>query len=89
MKHTKIVIDPAREREVVDYITCDLCGDKIDNDPYDAEAVEVWHKTGSKYPDGGYGETKIYDICGKCFEEKLVAWMNSQNAKPTIEEWDY
>lgn len=90
MKHMKTVAVPATTREVVDFVTCDLCGAKIDTrDNYEVNEVEVHHKTGSSYPEGGSGEDVSVDMCGKCFDEKLVPWLRSQGVEPRTEEWDW
>lgn len=90
MKHLKTIQIPATTREVVDHVSCDLCGAKISqNLDYVVEEVEVRHKTGAAYPDGGSGEETSVDMCGKCFDEKLVPWLRSQGAKPCAKDWEY
>lgn len=89
MKHMKTVEVPATTRETVDFVTCDLCGEKIDVRGYDVDEVEVHHKTGSNYPEGGSGYETSVDMCGKCFDEKLVPWLRSQGAEPRTDEWDW
>ncbi len=89
MKHLKTVEVPATTRETVDFVTCDLCGEKIDVRGYDVDEVEVRHKTGSNYPEGGSGDETSVDMCGKCFDEKLVPWLRSQGAVPGTDEWDW
>lgn len=83
------------------YITCDLCGavgprfSEYDSDTdwskmcYDVDVVCVYHKTGSSYPEGGHGEYFTFDICPRCFHEKLVAWFNEQGIKGRVQEWDW
>lgn len=89
MKHMKTVEVPATTREEVDFVTCDLCGAKIEGRGYDVDEVEVRHKTGSNYPEGGSGDETAVDMCGKCFDEKLVPWLRSQGAEPRTEDWDW
>jgi len=89
MQHKKTVEAPATTREVVDFTTCDICGDRIREGTYEVSEIEVRHKTGTNYPEGGSGEETEFDICGKCFDEKLVPWLSSQNAEPRKTEWDW
>ena len=89
MKHMKTVVVPMMEKQVEDFTTCDLCGVTITNNYGDAEEVTIKHKTGYLYPEGGSGEITSVDMCGKCFDEKLVPWLKSQNCTPRTVEWDY
>lgn len=90
MKHMKTITVPAHSKEVIDYVTCDLCGEKIINrSDYSLDEVEVRHKSGVAYPDGGHGDEVEVDVCGKCFDTKLVPWLISQGAKIQSREWDY
>ena len=89
MKHMKIVKIPAKEEERVDYITCDLCGEKIKwnaGDPYDKLVIQK--KTGSLWPEGGIGTLITFDLCEKCFDEKLIPWFKSQGAEPQETDWE-
>ena len=89
MKHTKTVTVPAREETVTEKVTCDLCGNEIKKERGNAENVEVKHTTGSSYPDGGMGEEVSVDLCGTCFDTKLIPWLTEQGAVPATREWDY
>lgn len=89
MKHYKTVQVPARESKILDKTTCDLCGNEIISRCYDAERVEVTHRTGKNYPEGGYGEEVAVDMCGDCFESRLIPWLREQGADPRPEDWDY
>lgn len=90
MKHMKSVPVPATFRDVVDKITCDICGVEIKAREWgDAEEIEVKHRTGTAYPDGGSGEETTVDLCAKCFDEKLIPWLRAQGAQPTTKEWDF
>lgn len=88
MKHMKTVGVPATTKEVVDFVSCDLCGAKLGESRYDIDEVIVRHKTGSNYPEGGSGEETSVDMCGRCFDEKLLPFLRSQGADPRTEEWD-
>lgn len=89
MKHTKTEHVPASTREVVTHTTCDLCGQQIKPKIGNADEVEVKHRTGSAYPEGGSGEETSVDLCGDCFDGRLVPWLESQGAKPTTREWEF
>jgi hypothetical protein len=89
MKHTKTVDVPAKTETVVYKTTCDLCGNEIVRERFGAEEVEVRHKTGVAYPEGGAGEETSVDLCGACFEEKLIPWLRSQGAEPVTKEWEW
>ena len=89
MKHMKTVKVPATTTQVVESVTCDLCGAVIKRKPYDAEAVDVRHRTGSNYQEGNRGEEVRVDMCGACFDGKLVPWLRAQGADPKPEEWEW
>lgn len=88
---TRTVTYPARTETVYDYTACDLCGQRIDRDQnsFDIDEVRVAHRTGSQYPGGGDHTTVAYDVCGECFDNKLVPWMKAQGAEPTSDEVDW
>jgi len=94
MKIEKEHIQPEVRKMITDYYICDLCGDKSENkwdeySNYTVSKVRVQHEKGSQCSDGGSGEHIKYDICPKCFTEKLTPWLESQGAKPRIDEWDW
>lgn len=90
MKHTKLIQVPVTTRTIIYAVTCDLCGMEIKlEEEYTVNEVEVRHKVGSNYPEGGSGEETSVDMCGKCFDEKLIPWLISQGAKPNTEDWDW
>lgn len=90
MKHTRSVLVPQTWREVVERVTCDMCGAEIKGRTYgDAEEIEVKHRTGTSYPEGGSGEETSVDLCGKCFDERLIPWLRAQGAEPLMREWDF
>lgn len=88
MKYMKTVVVPEYRNQVVDFVTCDFCEAKIVATGYDINEVEVRHKTGVLFSDGGSGTETRVDMCGKCFDEKLVPWLRSQGCSPRTEEWD-
>ena len=92
MKHyitKEVPAQPATTEQRLDKTTCDLCGAEIKKERFSAEEVEVKHRTGENYPEGGSGEETCFDICGKCFDEKLTTWFEEQGAKPQTSKWDW
>ena len=89
MKHIETVQVPATTKEVTYKTTCDLCGEEIKRGFFGAEEVEVRHRTGHSYPDGGNGDETSVDMCGRCFTTKLVPWLQSIGVEPTTREWDW
>lgn len=89
MKQYKIVDVPASKQRLLDKTLCDLCGNEIKSGCYDAEDVEVMHRSGCSYPEGGWGKETTIDMCGQCFEEKLVPWVIEQGGKPDVRDWGY
>ncbi len=90
MKHYKKVDIPAATVTRLDFTACDICGNKIDECAgYGVDEVEIYHKDGVICPDGGYGDETNIDMCGKCFEEKLVPWVESFGGKVSRSAWNY
>jgi len=90
MKHLRTVEVPSTQKQIVDFVSCDLCGEKIEHEGhYETNEIEVRHKVGSSYPEGGSGtETKV-DLCDACFDGRLIPWIVSQGGKPQTNEWDW
>ena len=90
MKHMKTETVPATTRQEVDFVTCDLCKERIKpGRMYDVDEVEIRHRTGMADFGGGSGMETAVDLCGKCFDEKLLSWLRSQGAEPQTNEWDF
>jgi hypothetical protein len=91
MKHYREVTVPQRTKKVLDKIICDLCnvivGDGLE--VWEVDEVTVSRKTGWNYPDGGNGDTISVDLCGKCFNEKLLPFLKSEGATVTETEHFY
>ena len=56
---------------------------------YVVSDVVVSYEFGNSYPDNGSTTELSYDICGNCFKNKLMVWLESQGAKPQREEKDW
>lgn len=89
MKHMKTVEVPAKTKEVVEKTTCDLCGEEIKIGNTSAEEVEIRHRRGYTCRDGGSGTESIFDLCGQCFDDKLLPWFWTQGAKPKTDSWEW
>lgn len=94
MRFFKEIIIPQEIREVVDYITCDLCGLKIKSDhdcrlDYEENKVEIQWRRGSSHPEEGFGLLTTVDMCSTCFEKRLMPWLQSQGAQLRHVEYDY
>lgn len=89
MKHVQTRIVPAKTESFVVKMTCDICGNEIVHEPFNAEQTTVEHVVGKSYPEGGSGSKISFDICGKCFETKIVPWMQSQGAAAEWREWSW
>jgi len=74
---------------IENYNLCDKCNQKIEKeDCYDAFKCEFIHKTGSSYPEGGYGEKQEMELCQKCAIE-LVTLLRTNGYRVTDSEWDW
>ena len=94
MKTFEKVIIAAYEKEVVKSVTCDLCDKVFDNESWDCaiyktKETSVYMELGSSYHGGGDCTKTEFHICPSCFETKLMVWLNSQKAQPTITELDW
>lgn len=99
MKHYKTEKVPATTREVLDHTTCDICarttregdlpfGQDWAPAEFDVDAVTVERHFGTNYPSGPNLKVTTFDICGNCFEEKLLPWLKEQGATPRTYEVD-
>ena len=74
---------------------CDICGLSSESNDWSQEShsiqnVDVSCELGESYPPDRYTETHSYDICPKCFRDKLAPWIEShRNAEPRVTESDW
>lgn len=87
MKHTKDVEIPASSERLVVKTTCDLCGDEVKETGYNVDEVTITHRTGKCYPDSRFITEITIDLCGYCFNQKLIPWVQVQGGKPSVKEW--
>lgn len=87
---------PATKQEYISHIKCDLCGEEQkydyrgwDANMYEYTEVKVQLSECSNFPEGGSKESLVYDICPKCFKEKLMAWFEEQGVRPAEEYLDW
>lgn len=85
-----------REYDHLVKTTCDLCGTEAKDgrwasDIYEVNEVEVTvrQKDGHNYPEGGFGEEYVVDLCPTCFKERLIPWLQSEGASVEPLDWDY
>lgn len=74
----QIPAKPARQEEQLQKMTCDLCSAKLIARSYNINQVNISCESGKSYPEGGDKTTQCFDMCEKCFVDKLV---------PLLESW--
>ena len=88
MKTYRTAIRPAVQVEVVDKVTCDLCGrviPKPESCVYEDTSVRLVEH--HDYPESQQGRIYEYDICPHCFKSRLMVWLHRNGAEPTIKEY--
>lgn len=78
-------------RDVIEETICDLCRCIIvaPKGLCRADDVTVSYRVGDTFPEGGSGTVTEFDICSKCFESKLIPWLEEQGASPRKYDWGY
>jgi len=101
MKIYKTVEVPAKAAttQQLNKRVCDLCGFSAKGEDWGAGfyevnetevRVEVRHKEGSSYPEGGDGTEYDIDICPSCFVNKLVPWVEEEgDTEIERKDWDW
>jgi len=94
MKIMKVEVIPAvpeKTEAVVDKVTCELCGAECSQEEYamNIDWVNIVHKKGNNYPEGGWYEATVIDLCPKCFHGKLIPWLHRWNGQERVEKFDY
>ena len=80
---------PESTKSVLVKTTCDICLCEIKDKTFIRNDVEISHEHGDVFPEGGYTDTDFVDLCGKCFQEKLIPWLISQGCKIQTKETDF
>ena len=89
MKHYKNKLIPEHEEKRLDKTTCDICGKNIKSKGFDVDDVCIERTIGSNYPESGLGKEFRLDICGACFDEKLIPFLESEGVNIKYEDWSY
>lgn len=89
MEHKRTETVPASTREVVDHYACDVCGAKLRARTYRVDEVTVTREVGTSTSDSGNLTHTEFDLCGACFESKLVPFLESLGAKPRVRDGSY
>ena len=75
-------------------VTCDKCGSVIYEDGKSMDGYSAYnydwfeYKSGTSYPEGGWGEKVILDLCKSC-SICLITLMNENGYDTRVEEWEY
>ena len=88
-KQYKTVDVPASTYQQETTTTCDLCHRMITGHSFNKDDVTIEYEHGWWYPESKQTETQAFDLCGKCWTDKLVPWFASQGATPGITKTDY
>jgi hypothetical protein len=84
MKHIKTVDIPASKKEMVDFTTCDFCGERLKRVSYYVNEVTITSRTGESYPEGATITEKSVDMCVDCFNIHFTKFCEEHNVKITI-----
>lgn len=86
MKHyatIKVPAVPETTKQVVERVTCDLCGAEIPQpeSPAIFDQVTIERHEGTNEPDGGgWSRRRRFDCCVMCFEGLVVPWIERYGA---------
>ena len=89
MKHTKETIVPIHTETTTIKVECDLCGKELMDGRFNVDDVTLKLESGSRYPESCDIERTTVDMCGECFKNKLLPWLESLGVKPKVEEIDW
>ena len=89
MKHYTTKVVPEHTENRLDSVTCDFCGKKIEFEPYKLDDVTIDRNVGDRFPEGSRGVKESVDMCGECWETKLIPWIKAQGVTPTVKEWEW
>lgn len=96
MKITEKRTMPVQEYEHVISVQCDLCKREYtdrnwgEKSPCRTLETRVFFFEGVHDRDGGGRKERTwFDICPECFRDKLLPWLKSQGAEPTVERIEH
>lgn len=81
------------KKEVIytnEHIYCELCSKEIEekwNDNEEEVKIEFTYEY-SNWPEGGYENKLVYDICPECFKKEIQPFLNSK-VTPRVERRDW
>jgi hypothetical protein len=69
--------------------TCDICGNEIKKyTGSTVDDVEISHRIGKQYPENDDTEYYNPDICGDCFESKIVPFLEGLGVTKDYEDYE-
>lgn len=91
MEHRRTDEVPATTCEVLDYLTCDLCGARSaygaqwdGRAPLRSAGTALYVEWGGGTRDGsGFSNRLECHVCPDCMRERVFPWLRSQGATPT------
>lgn len=86
MKKYEDKVIPESTKKVLVETTCDMCKKEITGSFYEADEVKISRNHGTQYPEASYTKKDYVDLCGKCFQEKLIPWLKSQGCEMQTED---
>ena len=96
IEEKKVMKEVVKKNEKV---FCDLCGIEEGTPSWGGStcyqvdeteiSITIKQKEGDSFPEGGFGEEYIVDICPTCFKKKLIPWLESQGANIKQTDWDW
>jgi hypothetical protein len=87
---TRIETRKVTHKDVI-ALVCDLCQTRSEGwhwsqNMYDIEESKIFYKNGYVYTTGGQVTEVSFDLCPRCFTQRLLPWLEVQGAKPTVTE---
>ena len=98
MRKYQTLTIPESKREQQTHLVCDMCGyevkeygDDWSGYGYDVREIEIRHKDGCHFPEGGYGTEINFDVCPTCWTDNVLPWLldNCKTNKPEYKKYDY
>lgn len=89
----RVIREVTQTTKVVDKLRCDLCSAESANgvgwgSKDHSQTTHIHFADIEMFANTYRGKHIFYDICPKCFTEKLMPWLTRQGAEPTVEEVD-
>jgi hypothetical protein len=88
MHHYRTVVVPEHKIEELEKTTCDFCNEIIlrGDEATSSESIEI-NSSNFDFKDPNSEKYRFisYDMCPKCFHDKLVPWAKSLGVDPRIQ----